>query len=207
MISVFCHSYCMITKSESLLIHTIILLSISMLTFQFFGEEVVYHRIFISNGELWRIVSGNFTHSNFPHLFLNLAGLWIFTFLFIDTLKTKTFIVSTTFLSIFVGLGLYLLNPELTRYYGFSGVLYGLFICGATGAILHKDLFTGASVIIFIIGKVIWDLYYGGNSSSEELIGIPVAVDAHLYGLIGAMIISSFLIFKQHRTKYTPPTF
>lgn len=188
----------MITKSIKPLIYTIIVLSISLLTFQFFGENAVFHRNLISDGELWRIVSGNFTHSNFPHLFLNLAGLWVLTFLFIDTLETKTFIVNTTFLSICVGLGLYLLNPELTKYYGFSGVLYGLFICGATGAILQKDLFTGASVIIFITGKVIWDLYNGGNASSEELIGIPVAVDAHLYGLIGAIIISSFLIFKRH---------
>lgn len=197
----------MMTKSVKPLINTIIVLSISLLTFQFFGEEVVYHRIFISDGELWRIVSGNFTHSNFPHLFLNLAGLWILAFLFIDTLKTKTFIFSTAFLSVFVGLGLYLLSPELTKYYGFSGVLYGLFICGATGAILQRDVFTGASVIIFITGKVIWDVYYGGNSSSEKLIGVPVAVDAHLYGLIGSSIISGFLIFKQRYIKYTPPTF
>jgi rhomboid family GlyGly-CTERM serine protease len=135
-------------------------------------------------------LSGNIVHSNYPHLFLNLAGLWIFGFMFFDSLSLRTFIISTLFLCASVGIGLYLFSPELQKYYGFSGALYGLYLVGATTAILTKDLFTGIIVTLFIIGKIIWDLIYGGSSSSSELIGIPVAVHAHLYGAIGAVLIS-----------------
>jgi len=50
---------------------------------------------------------------------------------------------------------------------------------------------------MFIVGKLIWDLFNGGNASSEELIGMPVAVNAHLYGVIGAVVISAFLVYWQ----------
>lgn len=197
----------MITKSIKPLILTILILSITLFLTQLIRDELVYNRNLISDGEIWRIISGNFTHSNLSHLLLNLAGLWIFGFIFMDNLKTKTFIFCTLFLSISVGVGLYLFTPELIKYYGFSGVLYGLFICGGSKSIIQKDFFTGFSIIIFIFAKVAWDLHNGGNASSEALIGIPVAVDAHLYGILGATLIS-VAFFINHKFKiYTPPTF
>ena len=187
----------MTTKHIKPLIITIFLVSIVLFAFQFFTDELVFHRELIIKGQIWRIVSGNFVHSNYLHLFLNLAGLWIFTFLFVDSLPVKTFIFATLFLSIFIGSGLFFFNPELIRYYGFSGVLYGLFICGASYSILQKDYFTGVSIILIITGKIAWDQINGGNSSSAALIGIPVAIDAHLYGLISAVIFTIFILFKR----------
>ena len=124
-------------------------------------------------------------------------------FLFIDSLSAKTFIISSLIMSIFVGLGLFYLDSGLLKYYGFSGVLYGLFFIGGVTTLFSKDYFTGISVILFIIGKLIWDLIYGGNASSEELIGIPVAVNAHLYGIVGAVVISIFLYFSQRDANKT----
>lgn len=191
----------MTTKHIKPLIITIIFASIALFAFQFATEGFVFHRELITKGQIWRIVSGNFVHSNFPHLFLNLSGLWILAFLFIDSLLTKTFIFATLFLSLFIGICLFFFNPELIKYYGFSGVLYGLFVFGASQSILQKDYFTGISIIIIITGKIAWDQINGGNSSSEALIGIPVAIDAHLYGLIGAAIISIYTLFKEREIK------
>ena len=74
---------------------------------------------------------------------------------------------------------------------------------------LQKDNFTGLSVAILIVGKIIWDFIYGGSTSSEQLIGIPVATDAHLYGLVGALFIAVFLYFRHINSnlKRHPPTF
>jgi rhomboid family GlyGly-CTERM serine protease len=157
---------------------------------QFFRDDLVFYRSQIEIGQWWLLISGNFVHSNYPHLFMNLAGLWILGFLFIDSLSLKTFIISTLILGVFVGLGLYYFNPELQKYYGFSGILYGLFLVGSITAILNKDHFTGIATAIVIIAKITWDLIYGGNSSSAELIGVPVAIHAHLYGAIGAIFVS-----------------
>lgn len=180
----------MITKSLKPFILGILALTVILLIAQFFRNDLVFHRTAIDLGQWWLILSGNFVHSNYPHLFMNLAGLWIFGFIFFDNLSLKTFTISTIILCISVGAGLYFFNPELQKYYGFSGALYGLFLVGATTALLARDWFTGIVVTLFIIGKIIWDLIYGGSSSSAELIGVPVAIHAHLYGAISALFIS-----------------
>jgi len=125
-----------------------------MLT-QLMQAELVFHHQLIENGQWWRIIGGNFVHANIPHLLLNLSGLWIMCFLFIDSLSAKTFIISTLIMSLFVGFGLFYFDPSLQKYYGYSGVLYGLFLLGGVTAILSKDYFTGVSVIIFIIAKLL----------------------------------------------------
>jgi rhomboid family GlyGly-CTERM serine protease len=185
------------------LIQAIIAFSILLIVSQLFLDELVFNRNSIAQQQWHRLVTGNFVHSNYPHLLLNLAGLWIAGFLFIDSMNVKTFILSSVILSLFVGLGLYFFNPELIKYYGFSGALYGLFLIGATTVILQKDYVTGFLLYVFIIGKIIWDLFNGGSTSSAELIGIPVAVHAHLYGAIGAIIISLvlFLLKQKNNSK------
>lgn len=193
------------TKSIKPLIQAIFVLSIILFVSQFLQSELVFHRSHIEHGQLWRIVSGNLTHSNYPHLFLNLASLWIYGFLFIDSVKIKSFIYSILFLSVFVGGCLYFFNPDLFKYYGVSGVLYGLYISGATSTILKKDYFTGFSILLVVAGKIIWDVFNGGSASSAELIGIPVATDAHFYGLAGGMLVSGFLLVLKNKLFYTHP--
>ena len=192
----------MITKSLKPLISSILVLSIVIVIAQLFQSDLVFYRDNINTGQWWRIISGNFVHSNYPHLFMNLAGLWILGFLFIDSLPLKTFFTSILLLSLSVGFGLYFFDLNLQKYYGFSGVLYGLFLVGASTAILKKDYLTGIAVGIVVIAKIIWDLINGGSTSSADLIGIPVAVHAHLYGALGAIFISSTLYVLN---RSTPP--
>ena len=184
------------------LLQATLALSILLVILQFFQSELVFHRTNISLGEWYRIFTGNLVHANYPHLLLNLSGLWIAGFLFVDSMNLKTFTASVIFLCTIVGFGLYFFNFELEKYYGFSGALYGLFIIGATTVIVQKDYITGSLLYLFVGGKIFWDQFNGGSSSSAELIGIPVAIDAHLYGLVGAIIFSIgyFLISKSKET-------
>ncbi len=200
--------YKSIKQNKELLI-SILGLSLILVIGQWFQSDLYFNRSDINQGQWWKTLSGNFTHSNIPHLLLNLSGLWLLGMLFIDSLSSKSFIFSIAFLTATVGLGLYFFTPELTGYYGFSGVLYGLYFVAAVCAILENDLFTGISVALLISGKVIWDYVTGGNQASAELIGLPVANDAHLYGFIGSIIIAGFLLFKRYlnNKKRHPPTF
>lgn len=187
---------------------SILLLIVLLIVGQFLQSDIYFNRNDINQGQWWKIVSGNFTHSNIPHLLLNLSGLLILGLLFIDTLSSKTFILSSVFLAVIVGLGLFYFTPELTGYFGFSGVLYGLYFVAAVSAILKKDFFTGIAVALLISGKIIWDTINGGSQSSAELIGIPVANDAHLYGFIGALIFSCFLVLNwnlKSKKRHPPP--
>jgi len=196
-------------QNNKLLLISILAMSLLLIIGQLLQSEIVFDRNAIQSGQWWKAISGNFTHSNIPHLLLNLSGLCLLMLLFIDSLNTKTFILSTIFLSIIVGLGLFYFTPELNRYYGFSGILYGLYFVAAICAILDNDRFTGISVAVLIAGKILWDYITGGNQSSAELIGVPVANDAHLYGFIGAVLISVFLLldWRLKRSKRHPPTF
>jgi len=183
------------------LIKVIFVFSILLILLQFFQSQLVWNRPAIEAGQWYRIISGNLIHSNYPHLFLNLAGLWLTGLLFVDSMNSKTFILSTIILGLFVGLGLYYFSPDLMKYYGFSGVLYGLFIVGGTSLILQKDIITGLLLYLFIGGKIIWDSIYGASESSAELIGVPVAVDAHISGAIGAIMISLALYLAYYYKK------
>jgi rhomboid family GlyGly-CTERM serine protease len=175
------------------IITTLIVLSVLMLGLQFFQDALVFKRIEITNGQWWRIITGNFVHTNYPHLALNLTGLWILGFLFSDTFNSKKIILSTLFMSVFTGLFLYWFSTNLGWYAGFSGVLYGLFLVGSVTAIYQKDYLFGFGVAILIVGKVIWGHFMGGSESSAELIGVPVATDAHLFGITGAIFVSAYL--------------
>jgi len=196
-------------QQNKALLMSILGLSSMLVIGQWFQNDLFFNRNDINQGEWWKILSGNFTHSNIPHLLLNLSGLWLLGMLFIDSLSSKSFIFSSAFLVAIVGLGLYFFTPELTGYYGFSGVLYGLYFVAAVCAILDNDLFTGISVALLISGKIIWEYFTGGSQASAELIGIPVANDAHLYGFIGAIAITVFLLFNRYlkSKKRPPPTF
>ncbi len=201
-------------KLKQPLFIAIILLTVLFFLAQLLQSDFVFNRAQIESGQWWRVFGGNLTHSNYPHLFLNLSGLWILGFLFIDTFEAKTFIISSAFLCLIVGLGIYCFTPNLQNYYGFSGALYGLFFVGGVNATLNKDIFTGVSVATLILAKIIWDLFQGGSTSSEELIGIPVATDAHQYGLLGAILISLFLVINHYSgnsnkqiNKKSPPHF
>ena len=178
---------------KSMLI-VILTLSLLLLFLQFFQDALVFKRNNINQGQWWRLITGNLVHTNFPHLAMNLAGLWISAFLFTDSISPKNYVISLFFLIICVGLGIYFFSPSLEWYAGISGALYGLFLIGAVYAIIHKDYITGVPLIMLIPIKIIWDLIYGGSQSSAELIGVPVATDAHLYGMIGAIPLALFAI-------------
>jgi len=184
-----------ITPTTKALFRVILTLSLSLLFLQFFQDELVFKRNNIDQGQWWRIITGNLVHTNYPHLALNLVGIWMSAFLFAGYLSSKTYLISLSVLLIFVGLGIYFFSPALMWYAGISGALYGLFLIGAVYAILYKDYVTGIPLIILIPAKIIWDQIYGGNQSSAELIGVPVAIDAHLYGMIGAIFLALITIF------------
>ncbi len=188
------------------LIPTLLLLSLIMIALQWFQDTLVFKRTYIANGEWWRLVSGNFVHTNYPHLALNLTGWWIMGFLFMDTFRSKKILLSTAFLSLFTGACLYLFSDKLEWYAGFSGVLYGLFLVGAITATLQKDYLFGLGVAALIVGKVLWGYFFGESESSAELIGVPVATDAHLFGIAGALFIGVVLAiihFRQERSRST----
>lgn len=169
----------------------ILLMSITLIICQAFQSELIFQRQLIMEGEIWRIMTGNWVHTNTPHLIMNIVGLWLLWMLFNETLKPHMFYLSLFITNLSIGLALLILNPELFWYAGLSGSLYGLYIIGASIALMHKDYIGSIPLFIIIPTKLVMDLTQNDLTGfSEQLINAPVSTEAHIYGVISALVIS-----------------
>lgn len=189
-------------KEHSFLIIIISLLSIIA---YFFDAQIssifVYQHDLITQGQLWRLLSGHFFHTNGVHLLLNLSGLLLLWALHGQFYTIKNY--SLLFLSsaIICSLGLYFLSPNIQQYVGLSGVLHGIFVFGAIKDIADNDK-TGYFLFIGVWLKVAHEQYYGASQDVASLIEANVAIDAHLWGAVGGLLFScAYLLYKKQLKK------
>ncbi|MEC7940737.1 MAG: rhombosortase [Pseudomonadota bacterium] len=156
--------------------------------------SVVWDKSAIVDGQWWRILTGNFSHTNYSHLLMNLAGLWIISYLFQPT--RKQLISALALISLVTGLALLLSSIQI--YVGLSGTLHGLF-----GLFALREALNGRKsswlLVLGLFTKVAWEQLIGPSSTTGELINARVAIEAHLAGALvgGSMAIISFLIDKK----------
>lgn len=153
-----------------------------ILQFEPMASLTEWHAYNIRHGEWWRIVTGNLTHTNFAHLGMNLAGLWVIGFIFRPSVRN----FSIVFLVLCTFVGAMNLFTNMSVYVGLSGVLHGLF-----GFWALAEVFDGRRSSLVLVGgliaKVAWEQFYGPSTSTAAMIGARVAIDAHLFGAIGGM--------------------
>lgn len=157
-----------------------------------------YNKTAIVNGELWRIFTGHFFHTNQFHLLLNLAGLTLLTALHHKFYKPAEYFLLFIFSSLFISIALLLSSP-LMHYVGLSGVLHGLFAWGALKDIGDNEK-TGYLLFAGLWVKVIYEQTYGASKDIASLINASVAIDAHLWGALAGTIYF-FLYFLLKRGK------
>lgn len=148
---------------------------------------LAWQRSAIEQGEVWQIVTGNFTHTNWPHMIMNSLALAIITFIF------RAQLTAYRLLGLFFGLsfiiGVTILWSSMNWYAGLSGVLHGMFAWGACRDILAKEKL-GWLMLAGVIAKVAEEQVFGGSVSSATLIGARVATEAHLIGVIAGIALA-----------------
>lgn len=173
---------------------TWLLLVIWILT-QYVGGPALwdYSRSAITDGQLWRVLSGHFVHLNTTHLLMNSLGLLGIVSVWGAALHGAR----PLWLSIGIGLGislsLWLAEPQLQHYAGASGVLHGLF---AAGIVLAHDLSPRFRLVAAaaLLAKLIAETQF--NTGSAELIGAPVIHGAHQWGALwGFALASIYTVF------------
>lgn len=139
----------------------------------------------ILNGEIWRLISGHFIHTNLWHLAMNLLALYLICWIFRRYIRIK----QLTYLLIYLALSISLLlfTTQLDTYVGLSGVLHGLFgyfcLCEITAG--RRSTW----ILLFgLIAKIIHEQIQGPNHLTQDLIQAPVAIQAHLFGAVVAFI-------------------
>ncbi len=137
----------------------------------------------IEQGQWWRILTGNFTHTNFAHLTMNLAAFWIIATLFRPGWRSLLVLL----LAIGAIIGITCLFTNMYSYVGLSGVLHGIFAYYALQELLQGRK-ASALLIAGLVGKITWEQCFGGSASTAALIGASIATGAHLTGAISGML-------------------
>jgi rhomboid family GlyGly-CTERM serine protease len=150
---------------------------------------LVWDKTAINSGQWWRILTGNFSHTNIVHLIMNLAALWILVWIFRP--RPNHFVFLVTLISTIIGLCL--LSTSLGWYLGLSGTLHGLFAYWAMSEALRGRRSSWA-LVIAVISKVAWEAVYGASEVTAQMIEASVATEAHLMGTIAGLATAS--VFK-----------
>jgi len=181
-----------IIKQHSLPIALVLIATLLATAGDSMTELLRYHAGEIKTGEIWRLISANLVHLGWSHTLMNLLGLGLIWGLFWNCFSNLSWWAISLTSSLAVSLGLLVLNPDLVWYVGLSGVLHGLFVAGAVGAIRRGDR-REAILLAAIVGKLLWEQSFGALPGSADMAGGPVVVDSHLYGAIGGALAALLL--------------
>ena len=126
---------------------------------------------------------------------MNTLGFIALVIIYLERITSIKLALQIFYLSSYIGLGLYIFNPEISQYAGFSGILYGLFVIASVRAITTKDYLLGYPIFLVITIKIIWENIDSTiNNASAALINAPVATEAHLYGYLSALLFAVITI-------------
>ena len=157
-----------------------------------FYEIFIYSRPLIEEGQVWRLISAHFIHLSVLHALFNLMGLVLLILLNKRFILSSRCLLVVLLLCLWVSAGLWLFNPEVARYVGFSGVLHGLFVYGILSHPQSSPVWK-VTLICATISKVAAEQtgIYDTTSLAVD-IGGRVMVDAHFYGLTGGLLLFIF---------------
>ena len=163
-------------------------------------EALRYDRAAIAAGEWYRLITGNLVHlpgntiewQGFRfhgpwHLFLNELGVLVLVLLCPERLSTAVWLRRVLLLGLGMSLGLYFFAPSMHWYVGLSGAMHGLFLLGLMPQVLKKDI-VALGCVIYLLGKLGYELYAGAPVSDEAAIGGKVALESHLWGAVSGLV-------------------
>lgn len=147
-------------------------------------ELLRFDRDALAAGEVWRVLTANFVHLGWYHLFLNVTAFVVIGWLFADEAPTGWWLAALIVSGVASSVGMYWWTPDAVWVVGLSGALHGLFVFGAMSWIAG-GFRLGWWLLAGVAGKLLWEQTAGAMPFSEGLVGGPVVTDAHLWGAIG----------------------
>jgi rhomboid family GlyGly-CTERM serine protease len=159
-----------------------------------------YHRDLIEGGDYSLLISGHFSHLSASHWLLNAGAFFLIWLYSRATVPLLFWAVATVLIAMGASLGLYMFAPKVLWYVGLSGVLHGLMV-----VVLYQLIRSNPNdpipyvVTVGLIAKIAKETIYGPISGTAELAGLPVVVEAHLYGLITGVMVCIGAFFMGYR--------
>ncbi|MGY5449724.1 rhombosortase [Agarivorans sp. MS3-6] len=158
-----------------------------------------WHLKQIQAGQYWRILSGNFCHNNFIHWLMNVAALTLIYFIYDERLSNRHFLLISITISSIGGYAL--LYANYAEYVGLSGLIHGLLAYAASVDVIKGNAKIGGLVLAGLSIKLLLEQLYGGDPWVKQMIGIDVAINAHLYfAVVGVLMALAYLVVKKAST-------
>ncbi|MBB1367768.1 rhombosortase [Pseudoalteromonas sp. SR44-5] len=157
------------------------------------NDVLEFNRQLIDQGQVWRLITSQYVHANWAHLALNCAGIVLIWALHAEHTKPTQYALHTLFLAAWCGIGVYFFCPEIHIYTGLSALLHGVIVWGAIKDI-EVGMKSGGLLFIGIWLKIAYEQFHGPSAEVSKLIASRVAVDAHLIGAIGGIVLATPLL-------------
>jgi rhomboid family GlyGly-CTERM serine protease len=161
-------------------------------------DALRYDRAAILSGQVWRLVTAHFVHADFVHLAWNLAGLALVAALFAREFRPPAWAWILAASTAAIDLGFLVLEPQLARYVGFSGLLHGLAAAGVfVWVVRYRD---GATAIVaaFLGAKLAWEHVMGPMPFTSQTLALPTIFQAHTYGALGGLLGAAWLEWRRY---------
>ncbi len=160
-----------------------------------------YDRAAITAGQWWRLLTAQIAHLGLHHAVLNTLGLVFLWALFAREWKPLQWAVIALVVTAAIASGLWFLDTSITWYVGASGTLHGLMVAGVVAYICRRDPL-GWAMAGLLVAKLGYEHLQGPLPFAGR--GVPVVVDAHLYGAVGGLVTSIFLMRWRPRDSQKP---
>lgn len=148
---------------------------------------LVWDRDRIAAGEVWRILSGQLVHGSVEHALINIAAGVLILVLPDGRASYGQWATALLVTGLSVGLGLSW-APWPDVYSGLSGALHGLLawlVCRCASRERAGWLLVGLLLAVKIAAEQI----FGSDLGTRAAIGVPVAIDAHLFGASAGVVV------------------
>lgn len=146
-----------------------------------------YERPDITQGEVWRLLTGHFVHLGTSHLVMNLLallGIWLIVG---RNFEVREWLVAGAIVIGGIDAGFWWLDSQLIWYVGLSGVLHGLLVAGLAAGWRVRPA-ESAVLAGLLVAKLAFEQWYGALPGSAATAGGAVVVNAHLYGALAGLL-------------------
>ncbi len=156
------------------------------------GREALQYQ---HGGEVYRWLTGHFTHIGWRHVGLNLMGLFGVWALYYRVMSEARWIIFLLICPLSISIGFNLFSADTTYYVGLSGVLHGMLAAALTLTLFRSIPQNGFKstltqkweeiiVLMGLWGKVAYEQIIGAVPLTAAMAGDAVVVDSHLYGAV-----------------------
>jgi rhomboid family GlyGly-CTERM serine protease len=154
------------------------------------GRQLLrYDRTGLARGEWWRLLTAHVVHLGLRHALLNALGLALMWALFARDYSPRAWTGVVLGAVAGIDAGLWLADSTVEWYVGSSGVLHGVMAAGALAKARRRE-WDGALLGALLAVKLAYEHWAGPLPFAGSA---AVVVDAHLYGVLGALAVAAFL--------------